>query len=405
MTLQQPIITSGIARTLGAETSLAAYGVALNMVVFLESPVQMLLSTANALAHDRESYRLLRRFTIFVGLALSGLLLLLAWPAVGSLVLSQFIGAPPPVIEPVLSMLLLMLPWPLVVGWRRFHQGILISRGCTRAVSLATFARLCMIFTIVFLTVRQSKLPGYLVGSLALMGGAVTEMGIINFFAIRAMKQEPQSEIKTTIVARKLPALVHFYSPLALTSILSIATWLLVTIGIGHAGMPKPSLAAWSLALSILWLFTTPIQMLQETVLALVQRTGTIHTVIRFGLAVGLVGSVILGVFAFTPLIQTYLHIIVAAPDNIVPLTISAARILVPLPLMVAGQSLLRGLLIARGTTADIRWAMMTNMVVISFILLAGVLHGSVSGIVVAPIALLGGLLTETMTLRWKFKK
>jgi hypothetical protein len=405
MTLQQPIITSGIARTLDAETSLAAYGVALSMVVFLESPIQMLLSATNALAHDGESYRLLRSFTIFMGLALSGLLLLLAWPMVGSAVISQFIGVPPLVIEPVLYMLLVMFPWPLVVGWRRFNQGIMIGRGYTQAVSLATFARLIVISTIVFITVRRLKLPGVLVGSLALMGGAVIEMGIINFFVIRAMRQEAHIEIKTTTVARKLPILLRFYSPLALTSILSIATWPLVSVGIGHAGMPKPSLAAWSLTLSILWLITTPIQMLQETVIALVQRSRRIHTVIRFGLAVGLVGSVILGIFAFTPLNQTYLQIIVAAPDKIVPFTISAARILVPLPLIVAGQSLLRGLLIARGTTVVIRWAMMTNMVVISFILLGGVIHGSVPGIVIAPIALLGGLFTETMSLWWKFKR
>lgn len=103
MTLQQPIIIAGIARMPDAETSLAAYGVALHMVVFLESPVQMLLSAANALAHDRESYRLLRRFTISMGLALSGLLLLLAWPPVGSVVVSRFIGAPPVVVGPECS--------------------------------------------------------------------------------------------------------------------------------------------------------------------------------------------------------------------------------------------------------------------------------------------------------------
>lgn len=219
------------------------------------------------------------------------------------------------------------------------------------------------------------------------------------------MKHNPQSESKTATVARELPALLRFYRPLALTSILSIATWPLINMGIGHAATPKPSLAAWPLALSILWLCTTPIQMLQETVLALVQRAGTIHTVIRFGLVVGLLGSVILGVFAFTPLIQTFLHEIVAAPHEIVPLTISAARILIPIPLIVAGQSLLRGLLIARGATTDIRWAMMMNVVVISLVLLGGVLNKSVPGIFMAPIAMLSGLLTETATLWWRFRE
>ncbi len=59
MTLQQPVIAAALARTANPQEALAAYGLALSVVVLLESPIQMLLATGAALAHDGPSFRLL----------------------------------------------------------------------------------------------------------------------------------------------------------------------------------------------------------------------------------------------------------------------------------------------------------------------------------------------------------
>ncbi|GIK38938.1 MAG: hypothetical protein DPW09_39445 [Anaerolineae bacterium] len=433
MTLQQPVVTAAIARMADAETALAAYGVALNIVVLVESPVQMLLPTANAVGQDQLSYRLLRRFTLFIGLALSGLLLLMASSPLGVLTVSGLIQAPAKVTQQVLPTLLVMALWPLLVGWRRFYQGWLIQSGQPQVIGYATACRLLTLTVVVILAVNGSNWPGALVSSLALIAGAGAEAAVVTARVWLLLKagwpnNRPELELvptkaKVDAISLVTPsggsgderqppaprfgsvaALARFYLPLAATSVLTVVTWPLLTAGISRAAEPTPSLAAWPVALSLLWLLTTPLQMLQQVAITLAQEARSFQRVIRFGLAIGLLGSLVLATFAFTPLVNLFLQYVVAAPTEVAPLVIFAARILVPLPLVVAAQSLLQGLLIRRGTTGDVRLAMLVNLVVLSLLLLGGLADGRLAGAILAPIAMLGGLLAETAVLWWRFK-
>ena len=155
MTLQQPVVTAAISRTAGARESLAAYGLALSVAVFLESPIQMLLATGTALARDGPSFRLLQRFTAVAGAALVGLGALLAFTPLGQTLFLHVLKAPPRVATQALLALRILLPWPLVVAWRRFYQGVLIRRGQTRAVGYGTAGRLVIIAIAAFSMLRQ----------------------------------------------------------------------------------------------------------------------------------------------------------------------------------------------------------------------------------------------------------
>lgn len=185
---------------------------------------------------------------------------------------------------------------------------------------------------------------------------------------------------------------------------LTVVTWPLLAAGISRAAEPATSLAAWPVALSLLWLLTTPIQMLQQVAITLIQGARSFQRVIQVGLSVGLFGSLLLASFAFTPLVGLFLRYVVAAPAEVATLAIFAIRILAPLPLAVAGQSLLQGLLIRRGTTGDVRLGIMANLIVLSLLLLGGLADGRLAGAILAPIAMLGGLLAETAVLWWRFK-
>lgn len=413
MTLQQPVVTAGITRTPNPETALAAYGIALNIAVLLESPVQMLLPTANAVVRDQPSYRLLHRFTISIGLALSGLLFLVASSPLGSLTVSRLIGAPSAVARQVLPALLVMALWPLVVGWRRFHQGLLIRRGHTRAVGYATACRLLTITAVVTLAISRYDWPGAFVGCLALMAGAIVEAAVVTARSSRpearpegllVLKVGFQSQDETQPVVNSA-ALARFYFPLAATSVLTIVTWPLIAAGISRMAEPASSLAAWPVALSILWLLTTPIQMLQQLAIAQIgDHRGSARAVTSFGLMVGLSATALMGVFAFSPLIQFFLRKVILTPPDVTPLVVWTVRILTPLPVIVAGQSLLQGLLIAWGATVDVRLAMTVNLAALGLLLVAGIVYGRLPGAILGAGAMSGGLMAETAVLWWRAK-
>lgn len=121
-----------------------------------------------------------------------------------------------------------------------------------------------------------------------------------------------------------------------------------------------------------------------------------------FGWGGALAASLLLGAFACSPLVQFFLRYVVVAPVDVTPLVVWTVRILVPLPLMIAAQSLWQGFLIARGATADVRLAMVVNLVVLGLLLLAGVAYARLPGAPLGAVAMTGGLLAETVVLGWR---
>ena len=213
MTLQQPVIAAAISRTAGARESLAAYGLALSVAVFIESPIQMLLAAGTALVRDEHSFRLLQRFTVVSGVALAGLGALFAFTDLGEALFLHVLGAPPPVATEALRALRILLPWPLAVAWRRFYQGVLIGQGQTRAVGYGTAGRLIAIVISASLMAYATDWPGSAIGAGALMVGALTEALFVTGWL--RLAGDRSDDIPTGSEPLTLSRLVRFYWPLA----------------------------------------------------------------------------------------------------------------------------------------------------------------------------------------------
>ncbi len=400
MTLQQPVVTAAISRTAGASESLAAYGLALSVAVFLESPIQMLLATGTALARDRPSFRLLQRVTALTGVTLVGLGTLLAFTPLGQTLFLHVLKAPPPIAAQALLALRMLLPWPLVVAWRRFYQGVLVGRGQTRAVGYGTAGRLIVIAIVAFSTTYLAGWPGALAGTGALMLGALAEALFVTGWLQLAgsIPDETLTDSEPLTLAR----LGRFYRPLALTSVLTVLSWPLTNAGIGRAAAAAQSLAAWPVVLSVLWLFTTPLQMLQQMTIALVVDTSSLKTARRFAVALGGAASGLLALGAFTPLLEFLLLRVLATPTDLTDFVVPAVRLLAPLPFLTAIRSFYQGLLIGRKQTGQVRTAMAANLLILIGVLVVGVQQSAAPGSLLAASGLAAGLFVEASLLWWK---
>jgi hypothetical protein len=400
MTLQQPVVTAAISRTAGARESLAAYGLALSIAVFLESPIQMLLATGAALARDRPSFRLLQRFTAVTGATLAGVVALLAFTPLGQGLFLHVLKAPQPVATQALLALRILLPWPMVVAWRRFYQGVLIRRGQTRAVGYGTAGRLTVIAIAAFSMVYLANWPGAAAGTGALLVGALVEALFVTGWLQLAGKR-PDATL-AGFEPLTLSRLGRFYWPLALTSVLTVLSWPLTNAGLGRAAAPAQSLATWPVVLSMLWLFTTPLQMLQQMTIALVVDRSSLRTVRCFALGLGGAASGLLALSAFTPLLEFLLLRVLAVPAEITGFIVPAVGLLVSLPFLTAAQGFYQGLLISRKRTGEVRTAMGANLLTLIGVLAAGIQQGTVPGSLLAASAMTAGLLTEASLLWWK---
>ena len=82
MAVEGPYLAAIIARLEQPTENLAAFGVAFAFAIIIEAPVIMLMAASTALVRDGDSYRALRRFTLGLSVALTGVQLVVVAPPV-----------------------------------------------------------------------------------------------------------------------------------------------------------------------------------------------------------------------------------------------------------------------------------------------------------------------------------
>ena len=142
MAIEGPTLTVFMARLPDATYNLAAYGVAIALAMFIESPVINLLSASVALARDRAAEERLRAFMWRINLLVTLGMIVLCLPFVFDVVARTIIGLEPEIAWRLHLGLLILIPWPAAIGVRRFYQGLMIRNNQTRNVAIGTVVRL-----------------------------------------------------------------------------------------------------------------------------------------------------------------------------------------------------------------------------------------------------------------------
>jgi Na+-driven multidrug efflux pump len=380
---EQSIVVSGVARMAAPHVALAAYGIALSLSIVSEAPIIMLLTTSVALVKDRQSFTLVRRFTVGLGCGLVAANTLLYWSPLYDLVVVPAIGLPPDVAAAAHQALRVMLLWPLAIGWRKFHQGILITLRRTRAIGFGTVIRL---LTAALVTGAGAVLfhpPGALLGGVALITGIVVESAVITWWTVpllgSTLLRAPAQPTPLTY-----RSLWTFHAPLIVTSFFRVLLQPVIGAGITRAALPELSLAAWPVANGANALLVSPSAALPEVVIALRHDAGETRAVKRFGVGVGAASTLVFLIVCATPLASWYFSLLLGVPADVRRLATVALLWMAPIPFLTALQSLLRGTLAIERRTPAIRTAMATNVFVIGVVLVIGVVTGVTSGALLA---------------------
>jgi progressive ankylosis protein len=385
MALEGPFLAAVIARLADPTFNLAAYGVAFAFAILVESPVIMLMSASTALVEDASSYRKLRGFTHHLNILSTGLLVLLLVPPVFDLVLRSGLGLPPEVADLVYGSLWILLPWPAAIGYRRFLHGILIRAGRTRLLAYGTAIRLATM-AVTGLILAGTGLPGAWVGAGALSAGVVIEAvaaWLMSRWAVRdllnprraerpswsapargagedlALEGDPgprpiQEPRPGTGTLRALGAaeasrgteaegegsgeldyrtILHFYYPLALTSLIGLTTQPILTFFMGRAPAPVESLAVFPVVMALYFIFGTFGLSYQEAAIALVGRKGEHRRAVgRFATGLALVASGGMALIVFTPLARVWFEGVSGLEPGLAAMAFLPAQIVALVP-------------------------------------------------------------------------
>lgn len=402
MAFELPMISAVIARLPDARVNLAAYGgVVFPTALMIEAPVVMLLSASTALSRDEASYRLGRRFMLALGLSFFALHALVAFTPLFDLLVGRVLGVPVEVREPARLGLRLMTPWTLSIAYRRFQQGALIRFGRPQAMSIGTAVRLGANAAVLAVGYAYGRWSGIAVGTAAIATGVVAEAvyaGIavrpIRFGALRAAP--PVSPPLTTA------AFSRFYLPLMVTPMLAFLGAPLTSAALSRMPEPLGSLAAWPVALGLLFTMRSLGFAYNEVVVALLDRPHALTELRRFARRLAIGTTVTLALIAATPLGTLWLSGLSALPADLTALALVVLWLGVPTPWMNAYQSLYQGAIVHSRATRAITESMVVFLAVTALTLALGVTVGRLPGVWFAAFALVTGNLALVAWLWWR---
>lgn len=403
MTAEGPVVSAAINRLPDEVIMLAAQGIVVSLAVTIESPIINLLATATALVKDRQSYLLVRRFSIHWAIFLTIVSALIAFTPLFDLIVRQWMGTPEQVAAWVQPGLQIMTFWSAAIAWRRFLQGVLIHFGRTKYVAWGTAVRLLTSGGTAIALAIWTALPGVILGALALMVGVIAE-AIFATLAVRPLLRNELSEQQETATdgaELSYSKLFWFHLPLAATSLLTLLAQPLVTFSLARLDNPTRSLAAWPLIFQLLLMARAAAMALPEAVIALTRGPESYAAMRRFAFTVALVSGLGMVLLVFTPLLPGYLQGVQDAELSVATLAAYGARLFLLYPALFVLVSWLRGLLINRHATTAVNIGMGINLTVTGLLLVLGV-AGRYHGVTVAAVALNVAIVLELAFLLWR---
>ena len=398
MAAEGPLLAAIVARLYEPRFNLAAYGVAFSMALLVEAPVIMMMTAATALVRDRDSYLRLRNFTFALSLGVTVVMGTLALPPIFYPVALDLIGLPQQIADLTYWTIVLLLPWPGAIGYRRFYQGLLIRSHRTRLIAMGTLIRLLTMAFVSFFLFLEAEVSGASVAAVALSSGVLVEAVACRWMAHSTIAELEQEE--PSLEPLSYPGIATFYYPLALTSCLALGVQPLITFFVGHSREAIDSLAVLPVVHSLVFVFRSQGLALQEVVVALAGRRLEGYEPLRlFAGRLALVTSAGLFLIAFTPLHVVWYEWLSGLSSDLAGLAVTTSRLLFVLPGLAVLLSFQRGLLVNLRRTPSITWASLIEVIGIVVVLTVCVFQLQLLGAVAAALAMLVGRASASLYL------
>jgi progressive ankylosis protein len=406
MSVEGPYVAAITARLPDAALNLAAYGVAFSLAWLVESPIMMLLTAANTMVHDRPSFLAMRRFACTLNTALTAVMIIGVLPPVFGFLTGTLMGLPPQVVPLVHVATIVLIPWPAAIGYRRFHQGILIRHHLAHRVAYGTVVRLASMSVSAAGLALLTSLRGATIACSALAVGVVMEAAASRWMARHVVATLLAGPDDAGTVRPRQADLFRFYYPLALTSIISLVTGPLLAFFMGRSRAPIESLAVLPVVQALVFLFRSGGVAYQEAGVALAGRhLEHEHEVHAVGLRLGWVASTALGVLLCSPLAQAWLVGISGLTPALAEFALLPAQLLVLFPVLEYWLSVQRTRFILGGQTRVITFATAVEVAGVAAVLMVGISGVGMVGAVAGSVAQLAGRLATNLFLlgaaRW----
>jgi len=377
MAVEGPFIAAVIARLAEPKFNLAAYGVAFSFGLMIEAPIIMIMSASVALVRDRLSYLKLRNFLFALKILITIAMLGLIFTPLFEEIMYGLIGLPPEVAQLTYITLILLIPWPAAIGYRRFYQGILIRNNQTQRVAYGTVIRLIsMALTALGLYFFTDTAGAYL-GAAAMSTGVTLEAIFTRIMAWSSVRTVAYTAPNPATEPLTYRGIIQFYYPLALSSMLSLGVRPLVTFFVGQSRSALESLAVLPVINSTTFIFVSVGLAFQEVAITFLgDKNEGFPALRRFALRLGLITVSLLALIGYTPLSSIWFQRIGGLTPELTEFARIPIRIVCILPGLAILLAFQRAILVNAKRTGGITIATaaeVVGMMSILFVMISGI--------------------------------
>lgn len=174
-TFAKPVVTASLSRTVSPEVTLAGYQVASSFSYILLALTYNIYQAVLIFIKDRQSFRQIRTFVIFLGVTGTAVLAICNIPAVGNWVFGGVIGTTPEITAEAMRTLSMLAVTPLVFALVEFYSGMLMLTRQAVAVTAAKMVNVAVTSITVLTLVRSFPGLGGALGSLSIVAGGIAE--------------------------------------------------------------------------------------------------------------------------------------------------------------------------------------------------------------------------------------
>lgn len=370
MSFEGPIIAAVVARMANPKTNLAGYGIAFAIALVIEAPIMSMFGASTTLVRGRESLRRLNIFNHIMNISLTIILGIILIPSIFNVISEDLLRLEIEVRQASYWGLVGMLPWPAAIGYRRYWQGLLVSRGKTRLIAFGTAFRLITLFLMI--AILRPHLDGAFLAGCCLGGSVVIEMFAIRWFARDAISYYRQTT--DTVPTPTWGSITRFYWPLALTSVVTLSVSPIVTFFLSQGLLPLESLAVWPVASACIFFFRAFGLSYHEAAIALLSEDSQNNRVLR-RLAYIMAATIffILAIALFTPLGVVIMSQAFGLSPDLVDVAIGTMLSMLLFPVSTVWINWQRAILIYHRITLPLTWAGIIEVIGVAATLFLGI--------------------------------
>jgi O-antigen/teichoic acid export membrane protein len=294
-------------------------------------------------------------------------------PNIFYFITEDLIGLPPEVSTLTHLATIILIPWPGAIGYRRFYHGLLIRNNLTRRVAYGTIIRLASMSLTALCFFLFTSVEGVVVGAAALSVAVTLEAIASRLMANKIIHQLKKNTVKI-IKPITYKEIFKFYYPLALTSLIGLGVQPFVTFFVGQSKMAIESLAVLPVITSFVFIFRGMGLSFQEVVIALIgDKKEGYAPLKKFGIILGTTLTVVLALFAFTPLSDFWFKTVSGLSDFLAAFATVPLMIMAIFPALTVLISTQRGLLVSSQNTKPVTIATSIEFITIVIVLLLAI--------------------------------